>query len=358
MDIRQDRRVTNTRGEMTYAKLTIKSRDQLRLPRKLLILAVSTVLVLVQSNLQNSEAIAQSLEKSSQDPVPALSNLKEAFRTAYDEAIANHGTKLSANYPVITQDLLNMTLIRPNGNKLRYSMDKRMYFLMAHSSHPPLTIYSILSKDGFGTLSNDTVTALENYQQKIGAAEAEIKSSNLNQVVRNRILRILEFSRKYLAVTIRDKSASRIGFIKYANQIRPALEANLNRGALEQLKQFKAQVEKWRTEFPSDNWRELKVVVMGFHQAREMYALDSFFRWLLREPTYEKRVVYAEFPDSISGPNRERAEQLALLLLTKVDFDLGASSLIFGHPDVLEKDVMGPAAARILRSWGSSPWRN
>src|SRR5215213_9646492 len=108
------------------------------------------LLLIVSLSLQNLESRAQSIEKSPQNgPVPALNNLKEAFRSAYDEAITNHGTKLSANFPVITQDLLNMTLIRPNGTKLRYSMDKRIYFLMAHSSHPPLTIYSILSRDGF-----------------------------------------------------------------------------------------------------------------------------------------------------------------------------------------------------------------
>ena len=88
-------------------------------------------------------------------PLPApIGEVRKAFRADYDEAIATHLKKLRSNYPIVTQDLLNMTLLRAGGAPERFSMQNGAYFLMAHTSHPLLTVYSILSIDGFGSLSD------------------------------------------------------------------------------------------------------------------------------------------------------------------------------------------------------------
>ena len=134
------------------------------------------------------------------------------------------------------------------------------------------------------------------------------------------------------------------------------VEGNLYDGAKEQLDQFKAQMEKWKTEYPNENWEDLRVVVMGFHQARDLYALKLFFQWLLKEPDFEKKVVFAEYQFSIFGDQKEKAEELALLLLTKVDFEKEPSLFLLGNETQLQKDVMGPAAQKILKAWGQSDW--
>src|SRR4051812_19485795 len=56
-------------------------------------------------------------------PPSALEELRKAFRSSYNDAIAFHDTHVLHSYPVITQDLLNMTLIRSNGKTERFSMD-------------------------------------------------------------------------------------------------------------------------------------------------------------------------------------------------------------------------------------------
>jgi hypothetical protein len=43
-------------------------------------------------------------------------------------------------------------------------------------------------------------------------------------------------------------------------------------------------------------------------------------------------------------------------LLGKVDLDRGAAKLILGDETALGRDVMGPAAQEILRSWPRSSW--
>ena len=108
----------------------------------------------------------------------------------------------------------------------------------------------------------------------------------------------------------------------------------------------------WKTTYPKEDWSELRVAVIGFHQPRESYALKLFFQWLLEEPEVEKRVVYAEYQFSIFGKNKEQAENLAIELLSKVDFEKEASLFLLGDETLLQKDVMGPSTEEILKKWG------
>ena len=56
--------------------------------------------------------------------VDALLPLERQFRQSYDEAVEYHREHVVFNAPIITQDLLNMTLIRANGERVRFEMDK------------------------------------------------------------------------------------------------------------------------------------------------------------------------------------------------------------------------------------------
>ena len=172
--------------------------------------------------------------------------------------------------------------------------------------------------------------------------------------MKTRILFVLTSASMYMQSVIQSGKTSIDDFERFAVPLRRAIDENLYVGAKEQLVQFKEQVSKWRMEFPQEKWNQLRVVILSFHQEREKYALSLFFKWLLHEPNYEKRVVYAEFQSSISGAEREKAEKLALVLLTKVDFDLEASARVFGDPRTLQVDVMGPAAVKIISGWGKS----
>lgn len=330
-----------------------------RIAQRLITNLLCGMLVLVAVALdpqQIFQSTSDAQTPSSQTTNSALEELRKTFRSSYNDAIAFHDTHVLHSYPVITQDLLNMTLIRSNGQTERFSMDRKMYSLMANTSHPVLTIYSILSKDDFSTLSKQTKEDLEGYLIKLSNAKDEVNNLSIEPKTKARILFVLTASAEYVQSVIRFGKTSLDDFEKYAASLRRSINENLYVGAKEQLDQFKAQVNKWRREFPEEKWNGLRVVVLSFHQGREDYALYLFFRWLLREPAYEKRVVYAEFQGSISGTEREKSEKLALVLLNKVDFDLGASTRIFGNPRTLEVDVMGPASVKILKSWGKSEW--
>jgi hypothetical protein len=292
-------------------------------------------------------------------PLPApIGEVRKAFRAHYDEAIKTHFEKMGSSYPIVTQDLLNMTLRRPGAPPERFSMKNGAYMLMAHTSHPLLTVYSILSIDGFGSLSDARIKELTDYSALLTQAVTEIRGMNLPPSTLTRLTTVLGATQRFIAEMSARRSVSRNEFAAFAEPLRPLIRENFRIGANEQLVQFKEQMKAWKEQFPDEKWGELRVVVLGAHQARDLYALSDFFQWLVREPGYENRVVFAEFQGPISGPAREAAEAEAdaLKLLAKVDFEHEAAELIFGDRTYLQRDVMGPAAEEILKQWGTSDW--
>ena len=286
----------------------------------------------------------------------AMGHLRRAFRRHYDTAVAAHEDQLRSKFPLITQDLLNMTLWLPDGRSSEFSMKTDTYMLMASISHPPLAVYSSLSAAGFGPLPETTRTELATYSRTLDAATADIQSQTLDEATKRRLVTILNQTKAFVDTGVTRGSVTREEFVDYVKPLRALLRENLQVGAMEQLVQFKARMESWRAEFPAERWDQLRVVVLGGHQARDQYALKQFFQWLLREPGYEQRVVYAESQVLPSGENKAPAVKRGFELLTKVDFELEAAEAVFGEAALLQHDVMGPAAEQIIDGWGKSTW--
>ncbi len=286
--------------------------------------------------------------------VDALLPLERQFRQSYDEAVEYHREHVVFNAPIITQDLLNMTLIRANGERVRFEMDKTVYRIMARTSHPVMGVFSVLSMGEDDSLSPRQLERLGEYRDAIETAAAHVDRLPVDRGARERIERILAATADYVARTTETGNASDEDFARYIEPLRPLIAENLRRGALEQLDQFNAQMRRWKAAYPDEQWEELRVVVMGFHQPRNLYTLKQFFRWLLAEPEHESRVVFAEFQHSIFGEKRALSEALAIDLATKVDLDLIASAVVFDDETYLGSDVMGRAARQIIATWDES----
>lgn len=289
-------------------------------------------------------------------PESAVTTLDNVFVKEYLAAAQTRLADIKASGPVILNDFLNMTLYRPGAEPERFNMTKDTYFLMARASHPPLALYSMLSPGGLGALSDTERTAVATYADKLRAARAELPTMAIDPLVRQRIDRIFELSERLAATALTTNAVSEAEYLKYAAEVRPLLKANLELGAREQLRQFRDQLNYWRAQFPAEHWDQLHVVVLGFHQARELYAPKLFFQWLLREPEVEDRVVYAEVLIPPFGEHRGESHDLALELLAKVSLDRDAARLVLGDESALGRDVMGPAARDIIEDWGSSQW--
>ena len=287
-----------------------------------------------------------------------LTDLKSKFRQIYKSSTQNHFETVIKKSPYITQDLLNMTLYLPDGSSVRYQMEKERYFLMAHSTHPAFALYAMLSLADFGTLSDGNKAYLKDYQSTIDAAILYIEDGPYSEDDKARAVEVLRASSRFITQLLNDGGASREQYETFVTPIKETINQNLYVGASEQLTQFRAQMEKWRAVYPNEDWSNLRVVLLGFHNPRADYALKLFFEWLLDEPDYEKRVVYAEYQFGFFGDKKQEGLNLAIELLTKVDFEMAPGQAIFNDPTYLQHDVMGPAAIGILKNWGPSSWPN
>jgi len=275
---------------------------------------------------------------------------------AYDGLAAANREALPCRAPVVVNDFLNLTLYRCAHDPEPFKMDTARYFLMARTAHVPLAIYSVLARQGFGQLTPETIGALLEYAALLPAARTEIDGKVPDEPTRSRLRRLLTDSESYLQRVLQARTADKDHFQAYADAMRPLVQANLRIGAEEQLRQFHQQMNTWRAEHPQERWDDVRVVIMGFHQARDQYVTAQYFRWLLREAAGQDHVVYAEYQFSPFGGRSAEAKGLALELLAKVDVDHRAAATILGDRSALERDVMGPAATEILRGWGRSDW--
>jgi len=211
----------------------------------------------------------------------------------------------------------------------------------------------MLNPVDFNVEKDSTWSKLGRYKILIENSIKGIKEVNhINTSQKERILSLFEKSNQYLQKIIATRKTSKEEYHEFAQSVRKLIKDNLHDGAMEQLTQFYEKLNQWKGNYPNENWNELRVVVMGLHQPRDWYALKLFFQWLLDEPEIEKRVVFAEYQFSMFGKNREKAENLALKLLTTVDLEKEVSFFLLGEETLLQKDVMGPATVKILETWG------
>jgi len=293
-------------------------------------------------------------EKIVENPV---ADLRGAFLQAYDAGVEKNLENLKQGRPIVVNSLLDLVLYRANGETRTFPMVKTTYMAAAEASHPPLAIYSMIDPYGFGSLSEPSEKALSAYEPILREAANNIDAVNARPEVKRRMKAVLDLSIVYLDRTLASKTASRREFRRYVARVRPLIEANLYVGAREQLDQFLAQLQRWRSEYPDENWADMRVVILGFHQPRIDYSQMLLFRWLLHEGKFEHRVVYAEFQDRIIGKDAgEKSQQLALTLLSKVDLDRRAASAILGDQTRLARDVLGPATDQIIKARGAPDW--
>lgn len=284
----------------------------------------------------------------------SIEKLQSAFHQTHSEAVQKHAEYISSHYPIITQDLLSMSLHLPSGEKaLRFKMNKTVFMDMATLAHPPLTLFDLIGKNHFDTpLSKAREEALKTYDQILNLARAEYnQEGRLNKEETNLMNHIYKTTHDYIQTSIKSGQTSSTLFERYLESVTPSVNRTLDIATLDLLSQFKNQIYAWRTQYPNENWHELRVAILGFHQPRRGYALSQFFKKLLKEPGYERKVVYAEFQASLYPTQKTKALELAKLLIAKSDYDQITSDFLYHDPDVLEVDVMAKSATKILDGW-------
>ena len=100
-----------------------------------------------------------------------------------------------------------------------------------------------------------------------------------------------------------------------------------------------ARVNAWRKEMSPEEWKALKVVILGSALPRKQNEAVQYFARLLGEPGEGPRIIYAE---SV----RDEAKALDLLATSEVDTGIGVD--FFNDPTRMHRDLLSDAARDYL----------
>ena len=280
----------------------------------------------------------------------ALSNLNDAWRTAYEQAARQTLSNLRASVPVLVNCFDRIALYRPGMDQPDlFSMDMKIYRQAKSVAHTPAALYAGLAAFGLGSLDEERLKWLTVYQSLLSDAEVEIGGqADIPAHIRTMQTGMLADVRRFAQRLQQRGTVDQAILDEMGSVVRSAVRKNLELAAAAQLEQFRGQIDKWRAAYPSLAWDRAVVVVISVHQARDRYLQRQFFDWMLRDdPHTQDRVVLAE---TMTPPPLEKADD-ALMLLSKVMLDKGLSQVIFDDRLTLQADVLGDAAEAIIKSW-------
>lgn len=287
---------------------------------------------------------AQVLSFSGSNPVDRLTR---KFQSSFQEAVDKEKSRLN-HCPFITQDLLGMTLHINKDLQLRFVMKKDVFKIVAEISHIPLVLHNIADKNDWQFTENLFAEFTE-YQYLLQETANFFEKSNQDSALKERIKNIILISDQYIAEVLESKVIRVDSYVQYALRLRPYMEKNLEDGAKTLIEQFHHQMQTWQTSYPDEQWGCLKVAILGTHDPREGYVLKQYFQWLLKEPGYEKNVIYVEFPeikDIISDKTKSTRQAIDGLVNNSYQQKIGLH--LMGEASYMQRDVMSEPAKNIL----------
>src|SRR5262249_33193937 len=129
---------------------------------------------------------------------------------------------------------------------------------------------------------------------------------------------ILAASSEYLRDALATKKVSPEARTAFARKMAPLVLADARDAAAAQIDGTHKQMTAWKAELSADEWKRLKIVVMGSAMPRRENLAVQYFAWLLGENGEGKRIVYSE-----SVWDEQKA--LGLLATSQIDGDIGAA---------------------------------
>jgi len=284
----------------------------------------------------------------------ALEELNGAFRSSYRAAQVQRLETLRATVPVLVNRFSQIAFYRPGVERPEiFAADEGLFLETRAVAHSAASLYLGLAPHGFGALDTARLEWLADFQRLLRAAEAELAiRTDLPAELKSVQLEMLAEVRRTAEGIHQRGEVEEAVLTGLGAAVRAATETGLRHAAASQLDQFRAQLGRWRQQYPELDWNRAVAVVIGTHQPRTLAWQRQFFEWLLRDdPGREDRVVFAEslaLPPRIDGP-APPAE--AFLLLSSVMLDKSLAEAILGDPLMLQTDALGPAAQAIIRGW-------
>jgi hypothetical protein len=273
-----------------------------------------------------------------QAPAPAdpLLTLNEVFRTSYRQT---KEATLARGGPVILLEGDNVVL-RRGGTRLEVPYTPAVYHVLKEVAHVPLALDVVLALHaGEDPLNETTLAELREYQRLMSTAEPSLGTNGLEPELLERSRRIFSECRAFLDSVLQARRCPRDERVAFARRMTPMVMKSVGEAARAELDALHARVSAWRSEITPEEWKTVKVVILGSPLPRQQNLAVQYFARLLGEPGEGPRIIYAE---SV----HEEARALDLMATRAVDTNIGVD--FFNDPARMHRDLLSDAARDYL----------
>ncbi len=272
----------------------------------------------------NSFAFQQS------DPATVLLTLNNASLEAYGNA---KKIIMDSPSPVIVTLKDHMTLYY-NKHEEQVKMVPEEYTELKTYAQIVLGIFSICNSPDSSTL--DKLTA---YREKVVAAGNMIESLNLTEEQRATQKQIVKLSLDFIDDSIKNEKINPQEFHAYFKKANPLIWKNVNGAAIAQINLLNQEMNVWHKKIPANDWKNLKVIVVGLHMPREHNLIAEFFSKFLKRPIDSEHLIYGENLTS---------EADARDLLARVSLDTTLGQVALNDSKRMYRDLLADSAQKYL----------
>jgi hypothetical protein len=290
------------------------------------------LIVLAISFLTVSAAQAQSI-----DPLDALN---KTFREAHTRA---RTVVLDRSGPILIVDFDTLILLHKKA-RTEAGVVPPLYHRLKSIAHAPLGIYLTLARVSKDPIAEESLKDLRRLREAMQTADKALAPTIFPAELLDRQRKLLAGCADFLDRTLAAKKATSEELIAFAREMRPLVLANAADAAKLQIDGYDANLAEWRGKLTADEWRQLRVVVLGSALPRRGNLAVQYFAKVLGEAGEGKRVLYAE-------ALFDEDKALRLLAATEVDADMGRA--FFDDPTRLHRDLLEDAARQYLKEQGN-----
>lgn len=273
-------------------------------------------------------------DKPSTDP---LLTVNKQFRKIYSRSRA---ARLARQGPVIVVDGEKL-ILRHGKEREETEVDLTKYHHLKAVAHVPLTTYLLLGDADDGAIGEENLAELRLLRESILAARGALTERGFSEEQMDRQRKLLAGSLAAVEEALKTRRCAEKERMAFARSLAPSIRGNIADAARVQINGYHARVSEWRRKLSADDWRKLRVVVLGSQMPRRNNLAVQYFARLLGETGEGRRIVYAE---GLGDANR------AMNLLGTHLLDREIATAFFDDPERMDRDLLGDAAADYLRT--------
>jgi len=275
-----------------------------------------------------------------------LKALREQFRPTYDAARSRVESSLS---PIVVARFSDLYLVRDRVIIAEGKGIPNKYHLLHQTAHVPLVVFLKLEPHFDTPLSQEAASDLASYRGLIERAVPDLINHGFSEQEVAWQKHVLINAIAFLTPTRPGYAFTRAAFAQFRASVHRAMMdlADVAGGA--QVDATHAVMTGWRQQLSDEEWRRLRVIIIGPRQPRHDYASTVYFAALFPErsnslfPGESRRVFYVE---SLNIDRRDRSFARERAAVATILLDGQASETIFNNPYRMSIDVMADGARR------------